>query len=288
MTTPLATYHARMQRVFDHVEAHLDDDLGVDALASVAAFSPCHFHRQFTALFGLPVHRYVQLLRLKRASYRLAFRPGESVTGIALDAGYEAPEAFARAFRRHLGQSPSDFRAAPTWASWRAALEPLDTMRSKHMTTTFTVADAAIVDFPQTRIAAMAHRGDPAALPETIRAFIAWRRAEGLAPARHATFNIFHTAPDAEDYHLDLAVATDRRFDHPDIATAVLPAGRCARLRVTGSGDNLEAPAAFLYREWLPASGEEPRDQPLFARRVAFFPDVPEHEAVTDLFLPLR
>ena len=43
----------------------------------------------------------------------------------------------------------------------------------------------------------------------------------------------------------------------------------------------------FLYREWLPDSGEELRDFPLYCERVSFFPDVPEREAITDLYLPL-
>ena len=55
-----------------------------------------------------------------------------------------------------------------------------------------------------------------------------------------------------------------------------------------GNSDDLEPAALFLYRDWLPASGEEPRDFPLYCQRVSFFPDVPEHEAVTDLFLPLE
>jgi len=59
-------------------------------------------------------------------------------------------------------------------------------------------------------------------------------------------------------------------------------------LRVVGSSDDLEPAALFLYRNWLPASGEETRDFPLYCQRVSFFPDVPEHEAITDLFLPLR
>jgi AraC family transcriptional regulator len=33
--------------------------------------------------------------------------------------------------------------------------------------------------------------------------------------------------------------------------------------------------------------GEALRDFPVFFQRVIFFPDVPEHEAVTDVFLPL-
>jgi AraC family transcriptional regulator len=59
-------------------------------------------------------------------------------------------------------------------------------------------------------------------------------------------------------------------------------------LRVVGASDDLEPAALFLYRDWLPASGEEPRDFPLYCQRLTFFPDVPEHEAVTDLYLPLR
>jgi DNA gyrase inhibitor GyrI len=44
----------------------------------------------------------------------------------------------------------------------------------------------------------------------------------------------------------------------------------------------------YLYATWLPASGEELRDFPLYLQRVRFFPDVPEHEAIVDVFLPLR
>jgi len=37
-----------------------------------------------------------------------------------------------------------------------------------------------------------------------------------------------------------------------------------------------------------PASGDERRDFPLYCQCIIFFPDVPEHEAVTDLLLPLK
>ena len=43
-----------------------------------------------------------------------------------------------------------------------------------------------------------------------------------------------------------------------------------------------------LYRDWLPESGEELRDFPLFFHYVKKVPDVPEHEQVTDVFLPLK
>src|SRR6202046_5571406 len=104
MKAALQNYHARLQRVIDYIDQHLDGDLDLETVSGVAAFSKFHFHRQFTATFGLSVHRYVQLVRMKRASYRLAYTDAQSVTGIAMDAGYDAPDAFARAFRRRFGQ----------------------------------------------------------------------------------------------------------------------------------------------------------------------------------------
>jgi AraC family transcriptional regulator len=67
-----------------------------------------------------------------------------------------------------------------------------------------------------------------------------------------------------------------------------IPAGRCAVLRHEGSDDHLGRSIRHLSAEWLPGSGEELRDFPLFMQRVAFFPDVPDSESVTAIYLPLR
>ena len=73
MKAALQDYQVRMRRVLDYIDRHLDSDLDLETVSGVAAFSKFHFHRQFTATFGLSVHRYVQLARMKRASHRLAY-----------------------------------------------------------------------------------------------------------------------------------------------------------------------------------------------------------------------
>jgi AraC family transcriptional regulator len=139
----------------------------------------------------------------------------------------------------------------------------------------------------------MEHRGDPATIHATIQRFIAWRKAHGLGARVGATYNVFHADPRTtppSDYRLDLCVATSRPLgeDAAGVEAGLIPGGRCAVLRVTGASENLEPAALYLYRDWLPQSGEDARDFPLYCQRVSFFPDVPEHEAVTDLFLPLE
>jgi AraC family transcriptional regulator len=52
----------------------------------------------------------------------------------------------------------------------------------------------------------------------------------------------------------------------------LIPGGRCAVLRHIGSEDHLGETVSFLYSQWLPQSGEELRDFPLYFQRVLVFP----------------
>lgn len=278
--------------MLDHVDRHLGSELPVAELCGVAAFSRFHFHRQFAALFGVGVYEYVRLARLKRASYELAYRRRATVE-IALDAGYETPEAFARAFKKAVGQTPTGFRRAPRWETWHAVYRPIEALRSTHMKPTHCPDDVRIVDFRETRVAMLEHRGDPRKLGDSIRRFIAWRRENGLPPSRSATFNVVYddeAAVAPAEFRFDLCAATERPIAPNDfgVAAKTLPAGRCAVLRHVGSDANLRDSCLYLYGEWLPQSGAELRDFPLVFERVRFYPDVPEHEAVTDIFLPLE
>lgn len=283
MKAALQNYQDRMRRVLDHIDRHLDGDLDLDGLSAVAAFSKFHFHRQFSATFGLSVHRYVQL----------AYMDALDVTDVAMDAGYDAPDAFARASRQRFGQSPSSFRKSPDWEPWLAALGPLDNARSKLMQKTLTTDDVTIRDVPPTPVAIMEHRGDPATLPATIQRFIAWRKAAHLHPSTSPTFNVWRSErrlASPADYSVDLCVGTAQAIvaNGEEIKASEIPGGRCAVLRVVGYTDNLEPAALFLYRDWLPASGEEARDFPIYCQRLSLFPEVPEHETVADVFLPLK
>jgi AraC family transcriptional regulator len=294
MMAALQNYETRMRRVLDYIDQHLEGDLDLETVSRVAAFSKFHFHRQFTATFELSVHRYVQLARMKRASQRLACMDTGSVTNIAMDAGYDAPDAFARAFRRRLGQSPSSFRKSPDWQRWLAALGPLHNARSKLTPITFDNDDVTVQDVPATPVAMIEHRGDRTRIADTRERFVAWRKTAGLSPATSTTIMVFRSEREPAnpaDYSMDLCVATNQPIEanRGPVKAGVIPGGRCAVLRYPGVSNNVEPAALYLYRDWLPASGEEARAFPLYCqRRLSLIPEVPAHEVVTELFLPLK
>jgi len=279
-------YARRMQKVMAHIEAHLDAALTVDTLSQVAAFSRFHFHRQFTAWTGMTVSRLIHLLRLQRASRQLVFNPSASITDIAYDAGFANPESFARAFRKETGQSPSAFRKSPQWALWQVR-SPFNNMRMEHVN-----MQVELVDFPATTVAALEHQGPERLVYVSTQKFIEWRQANGIRPDMGQTYGVHYSDPVAtlpEDYRLDICVSvTAPVAPNPQgVVNKIIPGGRCAKVRHLGSR-NFVAPAEWLYREWLPQSGEQLRDFPMYFHYLNVGPGVKDHEMITDVYLPLR
>jgi AraC family transcriptional regulator len=101
----------RLRRVIEYVDAHLDRDLTLAELAAVADFNPSHFKALFKQAAGMPVHRFVLERRVERARLRL-LTGSQSITEIALEAGFAHPSHMARWMRRLLGLGPSQIRAA--------------------------------------------------------------------------------------------------------------------------------------------------------------------------------
>jgi AraC-like DNA-binding protein len=101
----------RLRDVVDAVIEALDESLDGPALAARAMLSPFHFNRLVRAGIGEPPGAFRRRLLLERAAWRLG--RGVSVTDAGLEAGYDASEAFSRAFTRAHGVAPSRFAAAP-------------------------------------------------------------------------------------------------------------------------------------------------------------------------------
>src|SRR6476646_11717671 len=102
-TTNRSWYTASINRVVDHIDAHLAEPLDLETLAAVAHFSPWHFHRLFQALTGETLADRVRRRRLETAAARLLATPPQPALRIALDVGFGSAEVFTRAFRAHFG-----------------------------------------------------------------------------------------------------------------------------------------------------------------------------------------
>lgn len=282
-----AAYTQRFDTVLAYIDAHLEGDLSVETLSQVANFSPFHFHRQFSGYVGVPVARYVQLMRLRRAAHCLASDVTCPVLSAALDAGFDSPESFSRAFRRAFGMTPSAFRRHPNWQVWSAVFLIPHFSRSISM-------QVRIVDFPETRVAALEHVGPIGLINQAVNRFIEWRKRSGQSPvASSRTFgrpysNPDTTPPDAFRFDVCGEILEPVAPNTFGVRDAVIPGGRCAVVRHIGSTDHIGETIYPVYRDWLPSSGEELRDEPLFFHYTSVYPETPQDQWQTDIFIPLK
>jgi AraC family transcriptional regulator len=150
-----------------------------------------------------------------------------------------------------------------------------------------------IVDFAETRVAALEHYGPIGLVNESVRKFIDWRMQSGQSPvASSRTFGIPHSNPDttpANEFRFDICGEIDEPVapNTYGVRQLVIPAARCAVVRHTGPTDHIGETIYPVYRDWLPASGEELRDQPLFFNYLSVFPEIAQDEGQTDIYIPL-
>jgi AraC family transcriptional regulator len=93
-----------LKRLNDYVFAHLDEQIEVSTLASMAGRSPFHFSRVFTRSVGMTPHRYVVHLRLQRA-IELVREGRSSFAEIAARTGFADQSHLSRWVRRVRGVS---------------------------------------------------------------------------------------------------------------------------------------------------------------------------------------
>lgn len=103
-------YLAQLQRSVDFIETHLDDELSIGDVARAAGISRWHYQRIFRAMTGETVKAYIRARRLSRSLHRLRHTELR-VLDIAIMAGFASQEAFARAFKKAFGVTPSHYRA---------------------------------------------------------------------------------------------------------------------------------------------------------------------------------
>jgi AraC family transcriptional regulator len=96
-------------RAIERMRSESDADVSLAALASDAGLSRFHFCRAFKETTGLSPHAWLRQHRLEQAMNMLR-DTDESIVSVAAALGYSSQTAFAAAFRKLTGDTPSNWR----------------------------------------------------------------------------------------------------------------------------------------------------------------------------------
>jgi len=95
------------------IERDYESDLDLVGLAREIATSRRQLQRAFAEIGGTSFRRHLAEVRMRNAMSML--REGATpVRDVAVSVGYRQPAQFAKAFRRHHGAPPSEFRGTGT------------------------------------------------------------------------------------------------------------------------------------------------------------------------------
>lgn len=274
-------YTDRLNRVLDYVYTHLEDDLSFDRLAEVACLSPYHWSRIYSAIRGETIAVTIRRLRLQRAADRLANTDLEVAT-ISARAGYGSPDAFGRSFKDAFGVSPAAYRKTGSHVAFKTA-------NAASNTSGFPVA---VETLPERRCAGVDHIGSYMEIDHAMGRLFTELAARRALPAQPSMIGAFFDDPDLGletelRSRACLPVAESVNMEAPLVET-VLRGGPYAKLSYTGPYANMRGAYRWLLGVWLPTSGHEPDDAPIFEAYLNDPREVPQNELRTDIHLPLR
>ena len=276
-------YQRQLDVVTDYIYAHLDEELSLEVLAHVSGFSRYHWHRIYRAVRGETAAQAVRRLRLERAAAMLT-ETSWSIERIAWKAGFTGTEVFSRAFLRSYGTTPSRFRNDGRAASSGSSMMSCGSGLTSPVREApgWPVRVEARCGY---RLAVSEHRGS---YMDIGRAF---SRVKDRIGAGNSMVAIYEDDPDAvppADLRSAAGTVVDPGTEIPhDLAERMVPAGRYAIMRYIGPYSSMHAAYLWLYGQWLPSSGEEPRDHPIVEEYLTDPASTPPVDAVTDILLPL-
>lgn len=278
-------YVRRTLKVLTYIEENIDEELTLGKLAKVACYSPFHFHRIFQVIVGETVHSYVKRLRMQTAAGKLRYTQ-QSVTAIALDASFETPSAFTRAFKQFMGSSPKNYRSLNS---------AVDTMTQKLKELSMIRPDKIEKFLPDMNLLFVRRYGNYTQSPS-----LAWQAMNDfinenhLDPSKVRYFGIAHDDPEVtceDKLRYDAAILAPKGIkEKGEVGRKMLKGGKYAIFTHHGSYDGLEEAFNRIFLKWLPDSRE------IFDESRAVFCEYFNMESlgtesatvVTELYIPLK
>jgi AraC family transcriptional regulator len=280
-------YAKRIREVLIYIEKHLDDeDLSMEALAKVAHFSPFHFHRIFRSLIGETLAQYQRRLRLERAAGRL-MHTEQNITYIALDAGYDTPSAFTKAFRQFFGTSPCEYRKGKNSVVEEMLQRFLQISKEK------IYMKVEIVQSKDIPVMYIRRKGG-----YNTSAKAAWGEMfqfiekNGYEKSSLRYLAIAHDNPDiTEDKNLRFDACISKQEEVKELGEVglqTIEGGRFAVFTHIGHYENLDKTYDYIFGKWLASSKETIAEKSCFIEYISpIYEDLKEEDMIAKVYIAI-
>jgi AraC family transcriptional regulator len=282
---PLSEYHARLQRVSNYIHDHLDEALNLHQLSELACMSPYHWHRIYVAFFDETMAATIKRLRLNRAAGFLA-QSVMPIQKIAERSGFPNVQSFTRTFSDAYGLPPAAYRIKGQHTEFQYKLP-------EYKDGAFEVRLVAVETFD---VIGVPHQGSYMKIDKAFGTLYGTLRAHAINGYDLRSLGIYYTDPFAVVERDLRAMAcifpneavTEKLFLAAPVQKIQIIGGQYAVMRFRGPYASMQAAYKWLFGYWLPKSGLQAADLPLFEEYLNNPRNTSTTDLLTDIYLPIR
>lgn len=282
------TRHEHLKRinlVIDYISSHLDEKLYLDKLSNISAISPYHFHRIMSAYLGESIGSYIIRCRIEASSTILKYS-SHQVDEIAYKIGYDSPASFTKAFKKHFGVSPTEFRNTNNSITMKTLIT--DRTLPDGFKLMPKIAERTAKRAIYIRLIGDYKSNDYSQAWEKIWGFIKEKRLFGF---NQECLGIAYNDPNiTEDdkcqYDCCITISKDIKPEG-EIGVKNIEGGKYSVFKFKGSPDKIGSVYNAIFNTWLQEYNYELRDAPSFEKYVKFSKANPDKNR-TEVYIPIK
>jgi AraC family transcriptional regulator len=277
-------YVMRINTIVEYINNHLDEDMDLKKLAEMSHFSIYHFHRIFRGFTHETLAAYITRNRVERAAYMLRYT-NLSIEAIAYNVGFEFHSSLSRAFKQFYNISPAAYRNNRDYSIIeRVKKEPevntnliyprLVKLECKNVIYIHLIGAYNVLNHPK--------------IWEQLQAYA---KEQNIYPNEVEYIGIYHddiSVTETDKLRSDICLSINKPVKAcGKIGVKTIPRGKYAVFLYEGPFNSMSAIYDAIFANWLPNSGYEVRDLPLYEKYLTDPSKTGIDKLKTEVYLPI-
>jgi AraC family transcriptional regulator len=275
----------RINIVIDYINNNLHEEMDLRKLAQMSNFSIYHFHRIFRAFNNETLAAYITRNRVERAAYMLRYT-NLSIEAIAYNVGFEFPSSLSKAFRQYYNISPVAYRNDKEFCIVKRPIKGPDIIADFEAPKLVKLGAINVIYIHVTG------KYDALAYPEIWEKLVNFAQDKEIQSDSIEYISIYHNdinVTESDKLRSDLCVSVNKPVKaHGKIGTKTIQGGKYAVFLYEGPFSSLSSIYGTIFADWLPRSGYEVRDLPIYEKYLTNPVKTKSSKLKTEVYLPLK
>lgn len=229
----------RINKVIDHIEKHLSNELTLDKLAQIANLSKFHFHRTFKLITRETPNEYIIRKRIEKIASLLMVGVDTSISDLSATYGFQNLSSFSRSFRKQYGCSATQFKKGvrsreETGNLRNSKIGKISALSQNYLYASEKLkdwmaekAEIAVKFLPEVQVAYVRHWGSPYTIDKAFDKLQKWCKTNDPWRLGENYFILFHDNPTlTDDYKIQQSACIEIKnqdFTKPGISVLSIP-----------------------------------------------------------------